>query len=251
VGYEVNRGRIATFALEAHVVDHCNLRCAECCTLSPSLPERFVDPDALARDLANAARSLAPQVFKLTGGEPLLHPALVACLEAARASGIAPVVSMTTNGHLATRVPDAAWRHLDRLTVSLYPSAPLPDATLAWIRDRAAEHDVRVTFKPAGRFQVMTPPAPLDEDTARRVFTGCWLRHRCHSIWAGRFYTCTRPPHLGHAEVDGVELHGDDLTARLLAYLEREEPLASCRACLGGTGAWIPHTQLTARSARR
>ena len=85
--YDVSDGRILTWALETHVVEHCNLRCANCCTLSPELPSWWVDPDELRRDLERAAGALRPHVFKLTGGEPLLHPELLRCLDAARASG--------------------------------------------------------------------------------------------------------------------------------------------------------------------
>ena len=88
VRYAVAAGRILTWSLEAHLVDHCNLRSAHCCTLSPEFPARLVDPAALQRDLALAAGALRPHVFKLTGGEPLLHPDLPACLRAARGSGI-------------------------------------------------------------------------------------------------------------------------------------------------------------------
>jgi hypothetical protein len=71
----------------------------------------------------------------------------------------------------------------------------------------------------------------------------------------GRFYLCTRPPHLadglaargvahGIGEDDGVELWEPRLLPRLLAYLEREEPLAACRLCLGASGEWAEHRQL-------
>jgi len=195
--YEIIGGRIVTWALEAHVVDHCNLRCAQCCTLSPWLPDRFVDPGQLERDLTSASRVLAPAVFKLTGGEPSLHPNLVECIEAARASRISPVLSMTTNGWLAPRLPDRVFQLLDRITLSVYASAPLPARTLAHVESRCRAHDVRLTIKPIGVFQEITPASPGDEEQARRVYASCWLRARCHTIHGGRFYPCTRPPHLG------------------------------------------------------
>ncbi len=253
--YEVNEGRVTTWALETHLVDHCNLRCAHCCTRSPELPERFVAIDALARDLERARAVLAPGVFKLTGGEPTLHPRLVDALEVVRASGIAPVISITTNGLLAGSLPDAFWRAIDRMTLSLYSSAPLPERTLGLIRARCATHDVHLGVKAIDRFQILDAPAGSvrsDEET-RATFAACWLRHRCHMLYAGRFYACTRPPHLeqvgvatGLAADDGVEL---ELRA-LLAYLERDEPLASCHHCLGAGGAWETHRQLPLAAIR-
>jgi cyclic pyranopterin phosphate synthase len=254
--YEIIGGRIVTWALEAHVVDHCNLRCAQCCTLSPWLPDRFVDPGQLERDLTSASRVLAPAVFKLTGGEPSLHPNLVECIEAARASKISPVLSMSTNGWLAPRLPDRVFQLLDRITLSVYASAPLPARTLAHVESRCRAHDVRLTIKPIGVFQEITPASPGDEEQARRVYASCWLRARCHTIHGGRFYPCTRPPHLasvlngrgidaGPWEGDGVELAGEDWATRraVLALLRRTDALASCRWCLGSTGGWMAHRQ--------
>jgi hypothetical protein len=240
LAYQVNDGRIQTWALEAHLVDHCNLRCAECCSLSPHLADRITSPDALFRDLVAAARVLRPAVMKLTGGEPLLHPDILACADAARASGVSDVLSLTTNGFHAPRVPEALWARLDRLTLSLYPSAPLPASTLALIRARCAEHGVALTEKPAVQFQRMTPVVPSSVDQSRAVHAGCWLKVRCHLVHGGRFYTCTRPPHLaqlGHdvPDGDGVALHDDPDT--LL-------PLGSCRHCLGASGERLPHRQL-------
>jgi cyclic pyranopterin phosphate synthase len=250
VRYEVNEGRVSTWALETHLVDHCNLRCAHCCTRSPELAERFVDLGALERDLARARRVLAPSVFKLTGGEPTLHPQLVEAVQVARASGIAPVVSVTTNGLCAASLPDRFWQAIDRLTLSLYSSAPLPERTQALVRQRCAEHGVQLVVKAIDRFQVLDLDAPRPagaDDATHATFAACWLRHRCHMLHDGRFYACTRPPHLeqagvapGLADADGCELE----LRPLLAYLEREEPLESCRHCAGGGGPWEPHRQL-------
>jgi cyclic pyranopterin phosphate synthase len=235
VGYEVNAGRIDTWALEAHVVDHCNLRCADCCTGSPGLAERFTAVDALARDLEHAAAVLRPAVFKLTGGEPLLHPEIVACLQAARASGVAARISLTTNGFLLADAPDALFAGLDAITLSRYTSAPLAGKILGRIRARAGEHGVHLREKVIGRFQVVDGAGDVG------TFARCWMRHRCHMVHAGRFYACTRPPHLGLPD-DGVELPAR--LASLLGYLERDEPLEACRGCLGGDGPWLAHRQL-------
>ncbi|MBK9973706.1 MAG: radical SAM protein [Planctomycetes bacterium] len=253
-GYEIFEGRIATWALEAHVADHCNLRCANCCTLSPSLAPRLLSAADLARDLALLRPVLAPQVFKLTGGEPLLHPGLAELAGVARASGIAPEISVTTNGHLATRADPALWRAIDRMTLSLYPSAPLPPATLEFIRAHCEQHGIALRLKPAPAFQVMD--APLPHADATQVFSDCWLRHRCHMVRDGRFYLCTRPPHLAdlHDETalhdDGVALPGPGLLPRLHGYLTRQEALASCRLCMGAGGAAQQHRQLAPQGPR-
>lgn len=252
--YEVLGRRISTWALEAHVADHCNLRCAHCCTLSPSLKPRLLEPAVLARDLAALRPVLAPQLFKLTGGEPLLHPGIAELAAVARASGIAPEVSVTTNGHLALRADPALWRNVDHMTVSLYPSAPLPPATLEFIRARCEEQGIALRLKAAATFQVMDTETPHADAT--QVFADCWLRHRCHMVRDGRFYLCTRPPHLadvhGRPELihDGVRLSDPDLMLRLHQYLTRQEPLPSCKLCMGASGLQQPHRQDAPANAR-
>lgn len=253
--YEVVRGRVATRSLEVHVTDHCNLRCRQCCSLSPFLPPWFVDPERLRQDLRVARTVLAPKWFKLVGGEPLLHPRLIDCLAIVRAERIAPILSVTTNGLLLHRMPVDFWFLIDHLTLSLYPQPRLTERQLAAIREQAACFRVVVNVKAQDRFEEITLDRPrADDGLTRRVFAGCWLRHRCHMIRDGRFYLCTRPPHFDkfhrgatdYAGGDGVALEpGPNLLGQLRAYLERDEPLAACRECLGGTGARFPHRQLT------
>ncbi|MCU0241220.1 MAG: radical SAM protein [Vicinamibacteria bacterium] len=254
--YEVNHGRILTWALETHVVDHCNLRCVHCCTLSPHLAPWCVTPGDLAKDLAALARVLRPQVLKITGGEPLLHPDLLEILRIARASRIADTLSLTTNGLLLPQQPAAFFASIDRLTVSLYPSAPLPAAHLALIQARAATHGVALTLKDCARFQRLTPErAPGDLETAHDIYDRCWLKTRCHLIYRGCFYVCTRPPHLLQVQrlsdpdaedlsaSDGVPLDSPRLFARLRERLEDDDPLHACRYCLGANGAFEDHRQ--------
>jgi GTP 3',8-cyclase len=252
--YPVEQGRVVTRSLESHIVDHCNLTCAECCSLSPLLPPRFTTPEALERDLALAAEVVAPRVFKLVGGEPLLHPELVDMLAVARRSAIAPTLSLTTNGLLLGKLPDAFWEQLDALTISRYPSPVLSEGLVTLVEQKAARFGVRVNWKTQDRFVVMSLPAPREDhaETAA-VYERCWLRERCHLVHDGRFYTCTRPMHfhglLGDREdfaEDGFAMEGgSERLEGLLAYLRREPPLAACAHCAGGDAPMAPHRLLT------
>lgn len=254
VRYALANSRILTWSLETHLVDHCNLRCRECCTISPFLAPWFVDPDALARDVATAARVVSPSLFKLTGGEPLLHPRLLDCVDAVRDAGIATQISLTTNGLLLRQAPPELFRRIDRLTVSVYASAPLPAGTLSWVEGRCRENGVLLNVKDVTEFLCMTPETvPQSLEKAKRVFSACWMKERCHLLYRGRFFTCTRPPHLETvyggtlSALDGVSLDSPDLLEKLTELLEREEPLASCRFCLGTSGAHAEHRQMEGR----
>lgn len=252
--YAIEEGVVPVHSLEVHVADHCNLRCARCCVLSPLASRRFLAPAELARDLGWAKAVLRPSIFKLSGGEPLLAPEIVALVRLAKESAIAPVVSLTTNGVLASRAPDELFELLDAMTVSVYPDAGIDEASLARLHERAARFGVRVNEKRQPAFQAMTRPRRADTATTSAVFESCWLRHRCHTLREGMLYACSRPPSIDVFEgacgaisaADGVSLEPRPSLAReVQALLERDRPFASCARCFGGTGALHPFRQLT------
>jgi len=249
--YDVVNGRVQTRSLEIHIVDHCNLRCWGCCSLSPISKKHLVSPGSIRTDLALAKQFISPQRLKLVGGEPLLHSQLIECLIAAREADITPSLSVTTNGFLATRVNNDFWELIDHMTVSLYPEPTLPEETIQFIQKKADENAVEVNWKTQNEFVGMDRrEADWDGENTLSVYEECWLRRRCHLIANGRFYTCTRPAHI-HA-VSGLEQSpylNDGIKLKdgknLLDYLVRKDPLKSCYLCLGGSAELESHRQLS------
>jgi hypothetical protein len=246
-------GKVQTRSLEAHIVDHCNLRCADCCSLSPLLPKWAVDPADLERDIGLARNALQPRWFKLVGGEPLLHPAVDDCLAIARRSGLAEMISVTTNGHLLPRMSERFWSLTQALTISLYPHPALDASKIEWINRKAADHGIPLNWKRQDHFVQMDHPVPRDDDhRTSAIFAECWLRRRCHVVSGSRFYACTRPPHfqtlLGRSFLDdGVLLHeGSSIADEIREYLLRERPLNACSHCAGGHAPTAPHRQMSA-----
>ena len=209
------------------------------------------------------AQHLAVDVFKIMGGEPLLHPRITDVLRAIRHSGISQVVRLFTNGLLLHRMDDAFWQALDQLTISSYASAPVKRELLDEYRDKARRFDVILNVKPVDQFSQVMAGARNDDDAAvQKTYDACWLRDRCLIVRNGRFFKCTRAayfaeyqariavegPHPDPAAVvtaDGIAVDAPDLDARLLAYMNAPAPLQSCRYCLGSSGPLVPHTQLT------
>ena len=248
--YRVHDSRVQTRSLEAHVVDHCNLTCAGCCSFSPLLPAWFASPDSVAEDVHKAAKVLKPRVFKLVGGEPLLHPQLGEMIRCVRESRIAPTLSVTTNGLKLHEMPDTFWQAVDALTISLYRRPRLSSALITHIEMQARRFGVHVTWKVQDVFTTLDRAhACTDLDETRRIYHDCWLRERCHMIRDGMFYTCTRPPHFHTLYKGTVDFQADGLPLRddnsmldaLLAYLQRETPLTTCLHCLGGNAPVAPH----------
>jgi Radical SAM superfamily/4Fe-4S single cluster domain len=266
--YERTDGRIRVEAFELHVVEHCNLKCAHCCNMSPYLAERTLSVADVEEMCRVMARELQVDVFKIMGGEPLLHPDIAGVLQAIRRSGISPTIRLFTNGLLLHTMSDDFWRALDELTVSNYTSAPVKPALLEATREKARAFGVVLNVKPVAEFsEVMRAERCGDDAEVQATFEGCWLRHRCMVVRGGKFYMCTRAAyaeefhddllHGAHPEDrdralagDGVPLRTPDLGAALLAYLNRAEPLASCRFCYGGAGPVSAHAQLSKADVR-
>lgn len=251
-------GRVRVEAFELHVAEHCNLRCANCCNMSPLVGERLLSV-AEVEDLAGRmAAVLRADVVKIMGGEPLLHPAIAAVVRALRSSGVGERVRLFTNGLLLAAQGDDFWEALDELTISVYTSAPVKPAVLEMARARARRHDIVLNIKPVAEFsQVLSPVYRADP---RETFERCWLRHRCLVVRDRRFYMCTRAAYaqdffhrVAHTPApapversgDGVSIDAPNLGAELTAYLNRQAPLGACHYCFGGDGATEPHYQLT------
>lgn len=261
-------GRVRVEALEFHVVEHCNLHCTHCCNMSPYLDARALPVDEVRRLAQRMAQLVRADVFKVMGGEPLLHPEITTVLGVIRASGVSPVVRLFTNGLLLHTMPDEFFAALDQLTISVYASAPMKPAHLAWVREQCARHDVVLNVKEVDRFsRVMNNRRRDDPAALQRVYDACWLRHRCLIVRDGRFSKCTRAAYQRefHQRIavdvpvedpiaswlhDTLSIDDPDFAEGLLAYLERKTPLDACRYCDGSSGALVPHTQLTRRAVR-
>lgn len=261
--YTRTDGRIRVEAFELHVVEHCNLRCTACCNMSPYLAEKTLSVAEVERMCRTMAQHLEVDVFKIMGGEPLLHPQIADVIRAIRGTGISRTIRLFTNGLLLHTMTDDFWQALDELTISNYASAPVKPALLEVVKARARAHDVVLNVKPVAEFsEVMRGEREGDDAEVRRVYDSCWLRHRCLVVRNERFYMCTRAAYAGeyHADImhgahaadreaalagDGVRLDTPDLGAALLEYLNRSEALVSCRFCHGGAGPLAPHSQLS------
>jgi hypothetical protein len=258
-------GRVEVESVELHVVEHCNLRCAQCCNVSPYLPSRTLTVEEIGATCERLRDAVRPQVLKIMGGEPLLHPDVGGLLRAVRASRVAPRVRLFTNGLLLRSLDDASFAELDELTVSSYASAPVRPEILAETEARARRYDVVLNIKHVASFSTVLSSVSRSPADARVTYDTCWLRHRCLVVRDGVFYKCTRAAYHAdyHARIGldardhdaeatqrslGVRLDDHAFAARLAAYLGSEDVLPSCTHCHGSSGPLAPHVQLGKRS---
>ncbi len=262
-------GRVRVEAFELHIAEHCNLRCANCCNMSPHVARHLLSAAEVERICAELSPSLVADVVKIMGGEPLLHPDLPAVLRVLRRAGIGDRVRLFTNGLRLPAMSEAFWQELEDLTISNYSSAPVKPAILELAREKSRQYGFVLNIKPVTEFsRVLSPRYEPDDEVTQRTFTRCWLRHRCLIVRRGRFYMCTRSAYaneflsnVAHEPVpegvtldrsgDGIPVDAPELAARLEQYLNRHQPLGACRYCLGGEGPTEPHHQLTREEVRQ
>jgi cyclic pyranopterin phosphate synthase len=250
-------GRLRHPHCEVAIVEHCNLSCRACSHLSPVMPRREMSSDDVARDLGLLWEHYESRWVVLLGGEPLLHSNLAEVIDAVHAVTAPARVAVVTNGTLLARMPDAFWRAVDGVQVCLYPGKELERRVIRACRHKAKANGVAFRATWIDRFRESYSEVGTDDDElVGRIYAGCALKQG-HTIANGTFYKC--PPAYFLPKVveprnpgvsDGVPLAGPGLGARLREYLSTDEPLESCRNCLGSAGRSVPQSQ-TARSAFR
>jgi hypothetical protein len=260
VPYFIRDGRIQTEGIQFAAADHCNLRCADCLTLSPYAPPKLSSSDTIAADLRCLETVLHAREMRILGGEPLLNPELAQLTSIARESGIGDEVTMFSNGLLLGRMDEAVWPNLDLLNLSIYPEAPPPAAALDRALELAQQHGTRVRFFRRHEFRTRVVSTPHRIDLATRlIYRTCRAAHydHCHWVSEGWLYKCATPLFLNgylaklgrdgyEPAKDGVQLHeGPGLFDDVKRYLTSSEPLDCCRYCLGNLGVSQPHRQLS------
>jgi len=256
MSYEIRNGRIQINGFELNIAHHCNLSCRACTHLSPRVKKYFIDPDQVCRDLSILANYCQSIGVGLLGGEPLLHPDLLGVVDAISKSGIGERITVVTNGVLLGRMPEAFWRSVNRVVVSLYPGYEPRVEELKVYRQRAREYGVQFRLKYQDSFrESYSALGTTDAHLVRRIYSTCQTAHiwRCHTVIEGYFYRCPRsaliPRYLqdspwSDTAIDGLKIeHSRTFVDDLLNFLSRERPLESCRYCLGTVGKRFAHMQ--------
>jgi hypothetical protein len=248
--------KLARLSVEYSLTEHCNISCHACAHASPLLPEKFADLAAFTRDFEALGQAFHSRELRIVGGEPLLHPDLLAFLEEARRIAVADSIVVYTNGVLLHRMPDAFWRLIDGLRISIYPGVRrrLDDEECARL---CREHGVMLRLQPYETFgQTLIGKRIEDRGLVTAIYRACHTATECHTVHDGRFYKCPMAPVMGAwlalrkidyqgPASDSVALHDNPaLRVDLERYLGDRAPLAACSYCLGSSGAAVPHRQL-------
>lgn len=178
----MRRSKLTTRSLEINVTAHCNLRRYGCGRGSPALAEEYLSVPALAADLSVLSKVLHVGEFKLAGGEPLQHPALLEIIDIVRDSGIADRITLITNGVLLHQAPVDLWKKIDRIWVSVYPGVKR-GLSRDEIMSMGRKHGANIRYRITDTFMRRTLNTEnRDKDLVREIYSDYYQRFSCHSI---------------------------------------------------------------------
>lgn len=251
--YFLQGRKIKTESFEIHVAEHCNLKCRDCCNISPFNAKKFIEISEVTEICAFVNKHLIPDVFKVAGGEPTLHPKLDEILQTIKQLCPGVIVRVVSNGLLLHRMSEIFWKHIDQLTISNYISAPVKPQLLEQIRQKARINEVVLNVKYVEQFnEIFVEDKMEDSHRIQQIYDDCWMRHRCLIVRNGYFYKCTRAAYMNeyltmkglpvsagdssYSVEDGIPVDDPLFQEKAIEYLNSVQPLQSCSYCLGVSG---------------
>lgn len=229
---------------EMHVCDHCNLNCRGCTHYSPIFESVLPDLDKRLADISLLKEKVTNiLVFRLMGGEPLLHPGLPSFVEKVRALLPETDLRLVTNGLLIPTASDQLLEAIARCDVAVDVSEYAPTHK---IRDRIerkfSEFGIKYTITDWNRKQEFLIPLSLSGNSRYEHFC---LSDDCVNLWEGKIARCPSVMYLERLnEVFDVHLPGEGVYqlsscpngAELIGLLEQPIPL--CTHCVDHSVTW-------------
>jgi hypothetical protein len=163
---------------------------------------------------------------------------------------------------------DEFWDLADVVEISLYPSvrSRLTEDVLERLRSKASFFDTVLEINPIDHYMTAITETRIDDpQVVDRIYTTCGEAHEwsCHLLYRERLYRCSRVhtidrylsvlgvDHANFTVDDGLLIDGrESLRVDIEAYLRSPKPLAACGFCLGTSGVWTPHAEMTADEIR-
>ncbi len=202
--------------LEHLLTEHCNLKCANCSSGSPFLPEGFSDVNVYERDVKTLGKYMRMDYIRFVGGEPTLHPEFTKFCEIAKKSDLLQKkVTVVTNGLKLLNMPEEFWQAVDMIALSVYAKSGInyhkviellheqrdknnvtfliatEEEQQANIELIKSSYDIDKQYVDHGTFKILDVYDEFSQTEAQDIFDGCLMKDICHSFLDGRYYRCT------------------------------------------------------------
>lgn len=253
--------------VEVDVVEHCNLKCAQCSHLSPHFKksDSTYSLEEFKDDIAILSKFLTCKVFRFVGGEPLLNKEISNWAKVVKDQHIAQKLSIFTNGLLLDTVDHQTLELFDDIRISIYNHDKekfnqilqhVEKLKQSLKKNNIVENHIKTFLK----FNLIEKNT--NKELVQEIFDNCYHKKDSYSVYKGRLYRCFAArkkikflekfkkiikgdfSELLIKNNDSIALD-DMLTERkLFNFLFSTKPLESCKWCLGCSGKRFENHQL-------
>jgi len=255
--YTVDDKFIYTYGIEYYLAEHCNLSCKGCSQSSPFAQKKLSSLLEFEFCLDKIEPYLRPDRISFLGGEPLLNPQILDFIKIAKQSKIFNRTFITTNGLLLKKAPSELWQLLDNIEISIYPANYSSiNKNISLFLQMAKEHNTELSFSPKNSFNHILFSTQIPKDLVKIVYTKCFYKNYCHTLYNKRFYKCAPSTSSHHYlkhftsintsnSEDYIDLeNAQDLRSEFITYFESPMPLGVCNFCAGSSGTAFQNEQI-------
>jgi hypothetical protein len=225
--------------IETHLVHHCNLNCFSCSHFSClSNSKWFADPKKFEKDVKKLMEFKFPiKMFKLLGGEPLLHPKVTEFMRITR-KYYANTIEIVTNGILLPKMEEDFWQACHDFDIVIRVTPYPIKINTNKIKSMAKKYDVKIII--GGMARVMRH----GHFSSNPIFSSKISFKECRgsfnkTLLEGKLYPCYVVPYLfifnnkfktSFPEEKGLNIHKKGLTKKdIIKYLST--PVKMCQYC--------------------
>jgi len=232
--------------LDIHLADHCNLNCGSCEHMSPLAEEKFLSLEVFERDMKRLYELTDGYIeeISLLGGEPLLHPQIIDCVNMARKYFKKSRIQIATNGILLQNQSELFWKTLKknniRICISVYPIKI--DHTK--IKQIGKKYKIEIIYwgnlKQKNKIWEKMPIDIHGTQAAYESFRLCYAANYCIQLVDGKIYPCFRVAYIQYfnrkfnlnlevCEKDFIDIYKCKHIKNIFEFLCK--PVPFCRYC--------------------
>lgn len=230
---------------DIEVVEHCNLNCKGCASMSPLANKEFLDVEEYRKDVNRLSVIAGGEMhhINILGGEPLLHPQICDFLIITRKAFPIGKICLVTNGILLGKMDDEFWDVCRDADITIAPTEYPIDVDYEFLKKKALCKNVK--FQYFGRVNKYGGwvHTTLDLDGSRNEnhsFMHCWQANNCTVLDHGRLYPCPVVPNIVHfnekfekklpvSNRDSIDIYQVENLEQIMSFLCSSIPF--CRFC--------------------
>jgi hypothetical protein len=238
------------FQIEIHLVDHCNLKCANCFHFSCIADEYFYGVETYKKDCIQFSKLTGGgeriEEIRLLGGEPLLHPQIIDFMKITRQYFDDARIRIVTNGILLSKQTDAFWQCCKEDNIGISISRYPVNMDLVKIRALLEKYDIYCSQLEEDETRVKWGKMLFDlkgEQEINYNFKHCHTNKGCNVLRNGRLYPCEMIPNIHHfnkyfnqnlivSDKDSIDIYNVKDIYEVIHFLMK--PFPFCRYCIKG-----------------